>query len=182
MTQRFWSFIFYRVLGWNMYGAPPENLKKFLFVALPHTSNWDFIYAWMATKVLGRNVSFFVKDSFCQGPLNCVCRFVGAVPVNRRENTNFVDAMAKLIIESDEMVVLIAPEGTRSFSPKIKSGYYYLAKAANLDIIVAGPNYRDKSFMISDPRKVLKSFEEDEQNLIEFCKTQHGKRPDCSFR
>jgi len=182
MSQKFWSFIFYKVLGWKMHGNSPENLRKFLFVALPHTSNWDFIYAWVAARALGLNLSFFVKDVFCRGPLNCGCRFVGAVPVNRRESTNFVAGIAQKFIENDDMVAIIAPEGTRSFTAELKSGYYYLAKKANLDIVVAGPDYPSKSFTFAEPRKVLASFAEDEQNLIEFCKTQCGKRPSFSYR
>ena len=182
MLQRVYNFIFFRILKWRMIGELPGDVNKYLFVGVPHTSNWDFIYGWIASRALGIKLTFFVKDIFCRGPLICFCRYFGASPVNRRESTNFVDSVAKQFAENDKMIVLLTPEGTRKYAPNLKSGYYYLAKSANVPIVLVGANYADKSITFLPPRPPMATFEEDEKNLKDFCKTMQGKHPNYSYR
>ena len=181
MLQGFFQFLFYRVFGWRLIGDLPKEHDKYLFVALPHTTNWDFVFGWMASRALGVKITFYVKDVFCKGPLICFCRFFGAAPVNRQRSTNFVDSVAKQFSKKEELIVLITPEGTRKYTAEIKSGYYYLAKAAKVPIVLAGPNYKDKTVTILPPRAAMASYEEDEADLIAFCKKMHGKHPHNSF-
>lgn len=181
MIDSLCRFILFRLLGWRNVGNPPQELDKYLFVALPHTSNWDFVYGWMTSRALGLRLTFFVKDVFCKGPLKYLCRFFGAAPVNRSESTNFVRAVTKQFAESSQLIALITPEGTRKRTEGLKSGYYHLAKTANIPIVVAGPNYREKTFTILPPRAALDTFEEDQANLIAFSKTMDGKYPNKTF-
>ncbi|MBX2849297.1 MAG: 1-acyl-sn-glycerol-3-phosphate acyltransferase [Acidiferrobacterales bacterium] len=181
MLQRIYYFIFFKVLRWRMIGELPKDIDKYLFVGLPHTSNWDFIYGWVASRALGVKLTFFVKDVFCRGPLICFCRYFGASPVNRRKRTNFVDSVAEQFSKTDKMVVLLTPEGTRKYTPTLKSGYYYIAKSANVPIVLVGPNYRDKIITFLPPRAAMATFEEDQADLIEFSKNMHGKHPKSSY-
>lgn len=164
-----------------MIGELPKD-KQFLFVAIPHTSNWDFIVGWLAVKGLGLNVKIFAKDIFYTWPLNYVCDLFGVLPVNRRVSTNFVDSVAEKFAQIDDLKALITPEGTRGFQPRLKSGYYYLAHKAGVPIVVAGPHYKNKTFSILPARAPLPTFEEDQAQIIKFCKTQYGKRLDQTFQ
>lgn len=168
------------VLGWSMIGEAPKE-KKYLLVALPHTSNWDFIYAWLSIRALNINVKIFAKDTFFFFPANIVCNMLGVLPVNRRERTNFVDGVADLFDQHQELHLLIAPEGTRKYNSELKSGYYHIARTAGVPIVVAGPNYRDKTFSILPARAPLASFEEDQALVISFAETQIGLKSDDSF-
>ena len=179
-SNRFWRFILFKVFGWRMIGEAPKD-KKLLLVALPHTSNWDFLYGWLAVHVLDIRVKIFVKDTYFFFPINLFCKMLGVLPVNRRERTNLVDEVAKLFDEYEELSLLIAPEGTRSYKSTLKSGYYHIARAAGIPIVVAGPNYREKTFTICPPRAPLASFEEDQAELIAFAETQSGLRSQDSF-
>jgi 1-acyl-sn-glycerol-3-phosphate acyltransferase len=181
MLQKFCYFVIFKIFGWRMIGTPP-TLKKYLFVALPHTSNWDFIVGWMVSQSLGLNLKIFAKDTFFFWPANYVCGWIGVLPINRRQSTNFTEAMAKIFAEADELHALITPEGSRSYQPNLKSGYYHLAKKAGINIVVAGPHYGNKTFTLCAPRKPLASFEEDAASVIEFCKTQRGYKPNLTFR
>jgi 1-acyl-sn-glycerol-3-phosphate acyltransferase len=181
MINRMCRFIFFRILGWRQIGSAPKE-KKYLFVAVPHTSNWDFVYGWMAIRALELDVTIFVKDVFFFWPITYFCRFFGLSPVNRRERTNFVDSIAARFSENQQLAALITPEGTRKFNPNLKSGYYFLAKKADIPIVVAGPNYAEKTFTLLPARPALPTFEEDAQQIIEFCKTMTGKRPDCTYQ
>jgi len=179
--QKLCGFLLFRLLGWRMVGTVPKE-RRYLLVAIPHTSNWDFIVGWLAITGLGLNVKIFAKDIFYTWPLNYICDLLGVLPVNRRVSTNFVDSVAEKFESIDDLKTLITPEGTRGFQPKLKSGYYYLAKKAGVPIVVAGPNYSEKTFTILPARAPLENFEKDQANIIEFCKTQHGKHPDQTFQ
>ena len=180
--QKFYYFIFYKIFGWRMLGEPPQGVNKYLLVVLPHTSNWDFPFGWLATKSLGLNAKIFAKDAYFIWPLNYVCHWLGLLPVNRRESTNFVDTMVEKFNQADELSLFIAPEGTRSYVENLKSGYYHIAKKADVPIVVAGPNFEQKTFIILPPRPVLISFEEDQHQIKEFAKSRVGKLPNNSFR
>ncbi len=181
MLKKICAFILFRLCGWTMIGHPPTE-KKYLFVAVPHTSNWDFFYGWLAINALQLNVKIFAKDVFFVWPLNYLCAWLGVMPVNRRKSTNFVDSMALMFEEYDSLAALITPEGTRAYRPVLKSGYYHLSKKAKVPIVVAGPNFAEKTFTISPVRDPFATFEEDEANVIEFCRSQVGKRPEKTFQ
>lgn len=180
--QKVCYFIFFKVMGWRSLGEPPTDVKKYLFVVVPHTSNWDFVYALLATKSLGLDVKFFVKDAYFIWPLGYLCRWLGLLPVNRRVSTSFVDTIAEKFDQADELHMLIAPEGTRKSVDSLKSGYYHMAQKSGAAIVVAGPNYEQKTFSILPARGPLASFDEDQQQIIEFAKTHVGKIPNNSFR
>jgi len=164
-----------------MVGDRPTD-PKYIFVAAPHTSNWDFLYGWLASQTMGMDVKIFAKDMYFFWPAKYVCAFLGVMPVNRRKSTNFVDSIAVQLDQADELALLIAPEGTRSYKPTLKSGYYHLAKKANVPIVVAGPNYAEKTFTLMPARPVMDTFEEDQAQVIEFIRSQQGYHPQNTFQ
>lgn len=181
MLQKICAFILFGLCGWRMEGQLPTE-KKYLFVVVPHTSNWDFVYGWLAIKAMDLNVKIFAKDTFFIWPLNYICTWLGVMPVNRRKNSNFVDSAAAMFHDDESLAAIITPEGTRAFSPTLKSGYYYIAKKAAISLVIAGPNFKDKTFTLSPARKPLDSFDEDEAAVIEFARQLVGKRPQNSFQ
>ncbi len=181
MKQKICHYIMFKLFGWRMIGEPPVE-KKYIFVGVPHTSNWDFLYGWLAIQALDLNVKIFAKDVFFIWPINHICAFLGVLPVNRRKRTNFVDSIAEKLDEAEQLRLLITPEGTRSYKSTLKSGYYHLARKANVPIVLAGPNFKDKTFTIMPPRPPMATFEEDQANVIEFCKTQHAYHPENTFQ
>jgi len=181
MMQKICAFISFRLLGWKVVGELPRQ-KKILIAGMAHTSNWDFPLTWLVLTALDLDTKVFAKDVYHTWPLNYFCKFFGVLPVNRRKSTGFVESVAQQYIEADTLRTLIAPEGTRKFSPKLKSGYYHIAKKANVPIVAAGLNYSKKEYVFLSAREALDSYEEDEQNLIEFCKTVDAKYPDNTFQ
>lgn len=180
MKQKICQFILFNLLGWRVNGAPPAELK-YIFVAVPHTSNWDFLYGWLAIQALDLDVKIFAKDAYFTWPLNYLCAFFGVLPVNRRKRSNFVDSIAEKIECAEKLRLLIAPEGTRSLKSTLKSGYYHLAKKAGVPIVVAGPNFADKTFNVMPAREPMTTFDEDQEQVIAFCKTQHAYHPENTF-
>ena len=181
-SQKVYKFIFCRLLGWHIRGVVPYGVKKYLFIGIPHTSNWDFLYAWLAIKLLGLDVKIFVKDAFFVWPLTYACRFFGVAPVNRRESTNFVDSIARQFDETDRLAAVITPEGTRQYQATLKSGYYYLAKKGKASIVLAGIDYGTKSITLVKARPPMDTFEEDAANLVAFSKKISAYHPDQTYK
>jgi 1-acyl-sn-glycerol-3-phosphate acyltransferase len=180
MSQKIYQFILFKLLRFTKVGEVP-TVDKYIFVGLPHTSNWDFLYGWLAIKSMGLDVTIFAKDAYFVWPLNCLCKIFGVAPVNRRESTNFVDAIARQYTETDKLAVLLAPEGTRKLQPKLKSGYYYLAKKSGVPIVVAGPDFNKRTFTIMPARAPMDTLEEDMADLIAFCKSMNGLNSKQTF-
>ena len=69
-----------------------------------------------------------------------VMRALGGMPVVRRENRNVVDSMVEAFDTKQDMALLVPTEGTRAYSDYWKSGFYHIARLANVPIV---PSYLD---------------------------------------
>lgn len=117
---------------------PPE--KKYVALAVPHTSNWDGLLLVGLLQSIGLQMEWMVKDSWVKGPLGPVLRRVGAVGINRSKHTNVVDQMVAEFGKRDSFVLGIPPEGTRSRAEYWKSGFYHIARGADVPVV---PGYLD---------------------------------------
>jgi 1-acyl-sn-glycerol-3-phosphate acyltransferase len=68
--------------GWRLDGAMPD-LKKFVIIVAPHTSNWDFPIGIAAKFALRLEVTFLGKDSLFRFPMGPLMRALGGMPVDR---------------------------------------------------------------------------------------------------
>lgn len=128
-----------RLTGWEFEGpVPPE--KKCVVLAVPHTSNWDAPLLLSLAKSVGFEISWMIKDDWFKGPMSPLLHSVGAVPVNRRGAHNLVDQMVQRFAECDSLHLVIPPEGTRGRAETWRSGFYHIARGANVPVV---PGYLD---------------------------------------
>lgn len=132
-----------RILGWQVVGVRPQE-KKYVLVAAPHTSNWDFLYGYLAMLAMGIDVHFAAKDSLFKAPLGILTRVLGGVPVIRDRRTNMVSQMIETFENRDEFVLAVPPSGTRKRTDHWKSGFYYIALGAHVPIGLAIIDYKQK--------------------------------------
>ena len=132
-----------RLLGWQLVGQLPDA-KKFVLVTVPHTSNWDFMYLYLASKILGVRIYWMGKEELFKGPLGPISRALGGVPVRRSRSSNMVQQMAQAFAEQDDLVLAIPPEGTRGYTDYWKSGFYYIALEAGVPIVLGFVDYARK--------------------------------------
>ena len=125
--------------------------------------------------------TIFGKDGFYFFPLTLGYKYFRVVPIKRNQKDNFVQQAASLYAEDKPLWTAIAPEGTRSKRANLKSGYYYLAKTADIPIVPVGLDFKSKSVVFETPRKVLESFELDEENLLKFSRRFSGRRPELGL-
>jgi len=100
--------------------------------------------------------------------------------VKRGENSNNVKTIANIFEKNDLFRLALSPEGTRKKVEVWKTGFYYIAKEANVPIISASLNFKDKEIKISDPYYLTDSKERDIKFLMSFFKDIKGKIPEYS--
>ncbi|MCB9185584.1 MAG: 1-acyl-sn-glycerol-3-phosphate acyltransferase [Flavobacteriales bacterium] len=137
-------FFWYRIGSWKVVSRFPKGIKKAVIAAAPHTANEDFpvgIGAWYAEN---RSASFIAKKELFEGPLGFIFRATGGIPIDRATSKNMVQQVAEEFAKRDELVLVIAPEGTRAWKPRWKTGFYYIAKEAGVPIILAYMDFGKK--------------------------------------
>ena len=158
---------FLRTLGWGFEGAVP-NVSKAVIIVAPHTSNWDFIVGVAAMFALGLRVVFLGKHTLFTWPLGSVMRWLGGVPVNRREARGVVDETVEMFAARDQMILGLAPEGTRGSVDRWRTGFYYVALESGVPIVPVAFDYSrrvirfcerfDPTGDLENDLRVLKSF------------------------
>jgi 1-acyl-sn-glycerol-3-phosphate acyltransferase len=128
------SLLSLHLAGWEFEGPVPQE-KKYVCLATPHTSNWDGLLLIGLTRSIGLQLDWMVKDSWVKGPAGPVLRRLGAVAINRSRSTNIVEQMIDQFKHRDAFVLAIPPEGTRSLTEHWKSGFYHIARGANVPVV-----------------------------------------------
>ena len=141
--RKFARFIL-RLFGWKVDRRTPEGVDKCVIVVGPHTSNWDFVIGKLAFISYGVKVKFLIKKEVFIPPFGWILKAMGGVPVDRKKNNNLTDHAVKYFKESDTLYLVFTPEGTRSYNPNWKKGFYYIAQKANVPIYIAYMDYERK--------------------------------------
>ena len=130
----------YRMRGWKAVGEVPEP-RRFVLIAAPHTSNWDFVNFLGLTADLRIRPFFMGKLSLFRWPLGGFIRQMGGVPVDRRGGGNVVQQMVDEFARRAEFMLTVAPEGTRGKAQKWRTGFYQIAIAAKVPLVVGFMDY-----------------------------------------
>ena len=177
MKKKVFKFIFQKVLGWDAV-FEVEIPNKCVITVAPHTSNWDLIIGKIFYAAYDSGASFMMKKEWFFFPLGYIFKAFGGVPVHRDKNTSLVDQMSAKFKERDKFHLAITPEGTRKPNPKWKKGFFYIAQAANVPIVVIGINYKKKTVVVGkiiEPKD--KTIEEVMPLVKDFYKDFNGKIP-----
>ncbi len=138
MKQRFARWLL-ELLGWKIDGIPPAE-RRFVLIAAPHTSNWDFPLMLLYAAAFGMKVKWLAKESLFWPPLGWFMRAMGGVPVVRDKNQKQVANMKEAFASAAELVLVVPTEGTRALAQFWKSGFYHIANGAKVPIV---PSYLD---------------------------------------
>jgi 1-acyl-sn-glycerol-3-phosphate acyltransferase len=155
-------------------------LKKCVIIAAPHTHWQDLFIALMARKVMQQEINFIGKKELFNFPLGFFFKMMGGKPVERNSKSNNVKLIANVFKDNDLFRLALSPEGTRKKVNKWKTGFYYIAKEANVPIISASLNFKDKEIKISDPYYITGDIDKDIKHLKLFFKGIKGRVPECS--
>ena len=129
-----------KLLGWKLIDLP-QRPDKAVVIAYPHTSNWDFPMTLLALAALPFGAQWVGKDTLFRGVCGPIMRGLGGVAVNRRERTGFVERVADEFNTRESFHLIIATEGTRRLQAGWKSGFYRIALAAGVPVVLATVDY-----------------------------------------
>jgi len=122
--------------GWQLVGELPK-IKKYVVIIGPHTSNWDFLIFVLVKFAYKINVVFIGKHTIFVGPFDWILRRLGGLPVNRESSHHVVDQIVDEFNKRDSMIFGLSPEGTRRYRNHWKSGFYHIARKANVPVLTA---------------------------------------------
>ncbi|WP_281615594.1 1-acyl-sn-glycerol-3-phosphate acyltransferase [Flammeovirga sp. SubArs3] len=177
-----WVWLF-KLFGWKIDGTVPEDVKKCVVVVGPHTSFWDFLVGVPARELLGFESKFFIKSSLCVGPLGWFLLKLGAIPVHRKKgNTRLVDLAIEEYNKRDELIIAVTPEGTRSYNPKWRTGFYHIANGAKVPIVMAGMCFKTKRVVIGERFIPTGNVDDDIVRIKRFFYNFVGKHPEKGIR
>jgi 1-acyl-sn-glycerol-3-phosphate acyltransferase len=131
------------LVGWNVHFKPlpgPHGIA----VVYPHTSNWDFPVGLLAKWAVGLQFRWLAKDSLFRGPMGVIMRYWGGVAVDRSAPQGAIRRLADDMLASKWFWLAITPEGTRSYRPYWKSGFYRIALMAGVPLLLVSIDYRRK--------------------------------------
>jgi len=165
-----------RLGGWTMVGEVPP-LARAVFIAAPHTSNWDGFWFLAYKLALNVEVRFLAKDTLFWWPLGPVLSAMGALPIDRRDAATIVPQLVAAFAASDHLFLALAPEGTRKRVPYWKTGFYRIAKAAGVPIVLAFIDYRQKRLGIGPTLPDDTTMADDLATIQAFYAQFKGKRP-----
>lgn len=169
-------------MGWKTRGQFPHELKKYIVAVAPHTSNWDFPLGVAGRSILRLSKAKYLgKSQLFKPPFGWFFRMLGGYPVDRSKSHDMVEQVARIFNAHDEFIIALAPEGTRKKVDKLKTGFYYIAKAAGVAIVPVGFDYKKREIIVAEPMHVTDNFEQDMEKLLGFYRSVTGKNPELGI-
>jgi len=178
---RLLSKVVLKLLGWKITGNNHSDITKKILVAAPHTSNWDFPLGIMVRSVIQDDIKYIGKDSLFKPPLGWIFSKMGGIGVDRKKSNNFVEAVVKKIKSSDDLSILFAAEGSRKKVAKFKTGFYHVARLAEVPILPIVLDYEHKEFKFLDLVWATDNAESDMAHIEGLFKGVKGYHPEQSF-
>jgi 1-acyl-sn-glycerol-3-phosphate acyltransferase len=136
-----------RLKGWSFEGQLPD-VAKMIVIGAPHTTNWDFILFLAALHHFDIDVSFIGKHTLFRWPLGWFFRALGGIPVDRSKPGGLVRQVVAAMESADQMILVIAPEGTRKAVPNWKSGFLKIAEVAEVPVVLGGVDFSSRRLVI----------------------------------
>jgi len=168
-------FILYTLFGWKTVGSFPKELKKYVIIGAPHTHWLDF-FIGLAIKFSEKLPANYIgKASLFRPPFGFIFRWLGGTPIDRSKSNNKVEAIVNIFNSKENFILALSPEGTRKKVTEWKTGFYYIAKGANVPIVMFTFNFKDKEIKISEPYYLTDNMEKDFNFFYKFYEGVQGK-------
>jgi 1-acyl-sn-glycerol-3-phosphate acyltransferase len=178
MIKQIAKWLFEDVWGWRVVGPVP-TIPKYLIVVAPHTSNWDFLIGVLFRKFTeGFDPKYVAKKDLFVWPIGFIFRALGGFPVERSKKTNFVESLVNVYNTEEKFATTITPEGMRKYNGKWKTGFYHVAKNANIPIVRIAFDYGSMQVIFSEPYTVTKGVDETIDEFKQYYSQYTGKNPE----
>jgi len=175
-SRPFWKKVV-QVQGWTVIGEVP-NIPKAVLIGAPHTSNFDAVIGVQVLVALGLELHIMAKSELYRPPFRPLLDWIKMIPVDRRSAQGLVDQMRDVFHKRAKFWLGIAPEGTRDSAETWKSGFYRIACAVNVPIVMVGFDYSNKAVIFLGVFEPTGDFDADLPKILAFYKGLKGGNPD----
>lgn len=163
--------------GWSIQGVVPAHQKMVIAVA-PHTSNQDFFVGIAAALALDLKIRFLGKHSIFVWPVKGLLTALGGIPVDRSHAHGVVGQVVAEFEQSDALLLGLSPEGSRKKVAQWRSGFWHIAKQADVPICLVGLDYQSKQFVFGPCLTPGENFADDLQQMRAFFQQTTAKYPE----
>ncbi|WP_262148280.1 1-acyl-sn-glycerol-3-phosphate acyltransferase [Chryseobacterium foetidum] len=137
-----------KTIGWKVVLQGDVNvLNRCILVVAPHTHNSEYLLGNLAYWALGKPLKIIIKDAHTKAWYGSVVKGLGGIGIDRSQKNDLVNFVAKQF-EKDDFSLVITPEGTRSWVPKWRKGFYHMALAAKVPIVLAAGDFKRKTMFL----------------------------------
>ena len=175
--RRFLARAFLRATGWKLEGIPPKP-HRFVLIAAPHTSNWDLAYLLAFAEVAELRISFMMKHTVFRGPFGPFFRSLGGTPIRLHLRENPLKPMIQLFPAREDLVLVVPAEGTRARVEYWKSGFYHIAREAEVPIVLSYLDYARRRGGFGPAVIPTGRFREDMDAIRDFYADKSGRHPE----
>ncbi|MFO1426618.1 MAG: 1-acyl-sn-glycerol-3-phosphate acyltransferase [Steroidobacteraceae bacterium] len=177
--RRRWALWLLALAGWRTAYTQPPGPKGVIMV-YPHTSNWDFVVGVLYKLGHRLPARFLGKDSLFRGLMGLIMRALGGIAIDRSRHHGVIAALLAEYERRESMWLAIAPEGTRSWVPHLKSGFYHLCVEGRLPCALGFIDYGTKTVGIERYVYFTGDVEKDLQMLREYYAAKRGRRQELA--
>lgn len=174
-----WARFLLKCAGWRVVGTPPA-VPRCVIVFAPHTSNWDFPLLLLARSALGLEASYLGKHTLFRPPFGWFFRLLGGIPVERSEHHHLVSQIAHEFEAREHLWLAMAPEGTRAKTEYWRSGFYRIALAARVPVLLCFVDASRKQCGIGDLLQLSGDVERDLEQIRRFYADKRGIYPELA--
>ncbi|MEY4733892.1 MAG: hypothetical protein RLZZ464_1958 [Pseudomonadota bacterium] len=171
-----------KAFGWTLNFEGFPTLQG-VAIVYPHTSNWDFPVGILAKWALGIPANFWGKDSLFKFPImGAWMRWVGGVPIDRSSPKGVVGEMVQVFEQHQReerlLWLALAPEGTRSLTPGWRSGFYQVAKGAEVPLALVKLDWGTRTLSLVDFYNLTGDVEADYAHMAQVFEGVRGYNAD----
>ncbi|MGB5312553.1 MAG: lysophospholipid acyltransferase family protein [Polyangiales bacterium] len=177
MIKRLIGEAFLRVAGWRVDGERPP-VDRYVIIAAPHTSNWDMPFMLAFAFIYDIPVKWMGKHTLFEGPKGTFFKWLGGMPIVRHRPGGVVGQMIEAFADNEALVLMVPAEGTRSHVDYWKSGFYHIARAADVPVVLSYLDFGKKVGGIGPALKMTGDITADMSKIRAFYAGKQGFRPE----
>jgi len=171
VARAFWAFSRWRLV------TEPAPDRPTILIGAPHTSNWDFVFMLAITWRLDMRIRWLGKKSLFRGWRGPIMKGLGGIPVDRAAPSSVISEVLDRIRSGDAFGLVVTPDGTRSGHTHWKSGFYRIAREAQIPVTLG---YVDRTTMttgLGPTFELSGDVSRDMDRIRAFYKDKSGVRP-----
>jgi len=167
-----------KTIGWKMIYSLDEPVDNCIIIVAPHTSLWDFIFGRITLSAMNLHGKFLIKKEMFRFPFKHLLLWFGGILVDRGHGSKVIKPLVEIFHKSHKFCIIITPEGTRARTENWKKGYYVIATAAQVPILLGYIDYSEKVCCISKILHPTGNYEEDFKIIQDYYRGRKGRHPE----